>query len=102
VSPLRRSAGAVPAWISSGVGVQCNLCDGRFSNDDALESHQLAYHAGKRRRVLRIFYLSDLIGPRIKNPSEAMCLCATFHGSRCCSHRAGRRRHGEQGGGAHI
>ncbi|TKW23101.1 hypothetical protein SEVIR_4G271700v4 [Setaria viridis] len=45
VSPLRRSAGAAPAWVSSGVGVRCDRCGGRFSSDDALESHHLAYHA---------------------------------------------------------
>ncbi|CAN6173315.1 unnamed protein product [Urochloa humidicola] len=57
LSPLRRSAGAAaaagnggvgspaPAWASSGVGVRCDRCGGRFSSDDALESHHLVYHA---------------------------------------------------------
>ncbi|CAN6215896.1 unnamed protein product [Urochloa humidicola] len=54
LSPLRRSAGAAagnggvgspaPAWAAA-VGVRCDRCGGRFSSDDALESHHLVYHA---------------------------------------------------------
>ncbi|CAL4966851.1 unnamed protein product [Urochloa decumbens] len=54
LSPLRRSAAAgnsgvgspAPAWAAAAaVGVRCDRCGGRFSSDDALESHHLVYHA---------------------------------------------------------
>ncbi|CAL5040067.1 unnamed protein product [Urochloa decumbens] len=56
LSPLRRSAGAAaggnggvgspaPAWAAAAIGVRCDRCGGRFSSDDALESHHLVYHA---------------------------------------------------------
>ncbi|RLN11639.1 hypothetical protein C2845_PM09G21860 [Panicum miliaceum] len=75
---LRREAGAgnggvespVPAWASCGVGVRCDRCGGLFSSNDALESHHLIYHAGKRHRVLRIF--SGMTLASIRNPDEAV------------------------------
>ncbi|OEL30034.1 hypothetical protein BAE44_0008946 [Dichanthelium oligosanthes] len=70
MSPLRRESGAgnVPAWVSSGVGVLCDRCGGRYSSNDALESHHLVYHAGKRHRMLHISR-SD---PRIRNSKEVV------------------------------
>jgi hypothetical protein len=81
-SPLRLGAGVygdagspLPAWASCNeVAVRCNRCGGLFPNDNALESHHLVYHAGKRQhRVLRSMHIS-----LIRN-SKSLCCMPAFH-----------------------
>jgi hypothetical protein len=77
-SPLRLGAGVygdagspLPAWASCNeVAVRCNRCGGLFPNDNALESHHLVYHAGKRQhRVLRSMHIS-----LIRNSKSLCCI----------------------------
>jgi hypothetical protein len=72
-SPLRLGGGdlgsPIPAWAPCvEVGVRCNRCGARFPNDNALESHHLVFHAGKRHhlylcgqefRVVVLHFMSD-------------------------------------------
>lgn len=61
LSPLRREGAAAdddagdrsptPARASCEIGVRCRRCGGRAANEDALEWHHLANHAGKYRVV---------------------------------------------------
>ncbi|KAL6873804.1 hypothetical protein ACP4OV_013886 [Aristida adscensionis] len=90
MSPLRREGGGGgdgdggAARASCEVGVGCRRCGGRFASSDALESHHLASHAGKRRRR-RLFSSANsrkLLGSRILWLSTAVTELADGESSR--------------------